>query len=528
MITPNSKFIVLKSPIELDNLNQLTFANKTSQYNYFHNLTKREYDEVSFVRKDNIVVVETDEYFTYDDLLTYNYCMYQNTSYGDKWFYAFIEDCNYLNDGACELKIKTDVYQSWQFDITWKQTFIEREHIAKSSDVIGANLVSENVETGEYISNEMVVDSLAGVGGYSYILASTSEPITGEAKDTISGSRMYNGIYTGCCYYRFDTSSPLNTILEIFAQSGKLDSIVGIFMAPKVLAPFSQTSTFPNEVEESDSPYTKVIQITRISTLDGYTPRNKKLLSVGQQVIYEWEKFVTDNNTCVFNLNGVLNPGCSCNLVPYNYNSTNLNQVRDETKTLTLGKFPVCSFQNDMYTNWLTQNSINVLGQTITTDDLNVGGSIISSAIGAMTAGASGNMAGIGLSLAQGFQGITNALIQKKQHNMISPSVSGQLNSGDVVFATGKNDVYFYKMSVRREFAERIDSYFDMYGYATNKLKLPNLNNRSNWNFIKTINCNILGDIPQKDIEEIKAMFNNGLTLWHNPNTFLDYSQSNN
>ena len=542
MITPNSKFIILKSPIELDNLNQLTFANATSQYNYFYNLSKREYDEVTFIRKDNIVVVETNEDFTYDDLLLYNYCMYQNTSYGDKWFYAFIEDCNYLSDGSCELKIKTDVFQTWQFDITWKQSFIEREHIAKSSDVIGANLVPENVETGEFISNEENGASLAGDSGYCFIFASTSEPIAGEAKDTMCGSRIYNGLYTGCCYYRYDSTSALDVTLEIFANSGKLDSIVGIFIAPKVLAPLDTgggTAQLYREVEQSNSPYTKVVQVSRISTLDGYTPRNKKLLSspfsyllvvnnVGQQLIYEWEKFVTDNDTCAFNINGVLNPGCSVNVVPYNYNSTNLSHTRDETKTMTIGKFPICSFQNDMYTNWLTQNSINILGQTITTDDLNMGGAIISSAIGTLTAGATGNMAGVGLSLANGFQGVTNALIQKKQHNMISPSVSGQLNSGDVVFATGKNDVYFYKMSIRQQFARKIDSYFDMYGYATNQLKLPNLNNRSNWNFVKTINANIIGDVPQKDIEEIKSMFNNGITLWHTTTHFLDYSQSNN
>ena len=35
MITPNSKIIILKSPIELDNNNQLTFSNATAQYNSF-------------------------------------------------------------------------------------------------------------------------------------------------------------------------------------------------------------------------------------------------------------------------------------------------------------------------------------------------------------------------------------------------------------------------------------------------------------------------------------------------------------
>ena len=85
----------------------------------------------------------------------------------------------------------------------------------------------------------------------------------------------------------------------------------------------------------------------------------------------------------------------------------------------------------------------------------------------------------------------------------------------------------FTRYSIKRQFAERIDKYFDMFGYSTNTLKVPNLNNRPNWNYIKTIGCNVIGDIPQEDIETIKLLFDTGITLWHNPSTFLDYSQNN-
>ena len=29
-------------------------------------------------------------------------------------------------------------------------------------------------------------------------------------------------------------------------------------------------------------------------------------------------------------------------------------------------------------------------------------------------------------------------------------------------------------------------------------------------------------------MQKIKDIFDNGITFWHNPSTFLDYSQSNN
>lgn len=85
----------------------------------------------------------------------------------------------------------------------------------------------------------------------------------------------------------------------------------------------------------------------------------------------------------------------------------------------------------------------------------------------------------------------------------------------------------FTRYSIKSDFAERIDNYFDMYGYLTNDVKIPNLNNRSNWNYVKTIGANIIANIPQEDLQTIKELFNNGITLWHNPSTFLDYSQNN-
>ena len=89
------------------------------------------------------------------------------------------------------------------------------------------------------------------------------------------------------------------------------------------------------------------------------------------------------------------------------------------------------------------------------------------------------------------------------------------------------NQDIFTRFSIKAQFAERIDLYFDMYGYQTNKLKLPNITGRPNWNYVKTLGLNALqkstANIPQEDLQEFKNIFNNGVTLWHNPNTFLDY-----
>lgn len=130
-VTPNTVLRLLKVPLELDNKNQLTFANKQAQNQYFLSLPYKEITEISYQRKDDIVYYP--EHI--DNIIEYNYVMYKNQNYSDKWFYGFIVNMEYENDYNTRIYIATDVFQTWQFDITFKQSFIEREMIAVSEDI---------------------------------------------------------------------------------------------------------------------------------------------------------------------------------------------------------------------------------------------------------------------------------------------------------------------------------------------------------------------------------------------------------
>ena len=122
---------------------------------------------------------------------------------------------------------------------------------------------------------------------------------------------------------------------------------------------------------------------------------------------------------------------------------------------------------------------------------------------------------------------IKNQMAQIERQKMLPDVVNMGSSNATLLGYNLVDDNIFTRYSIKYQFAEKIDKYFDMYGYLTNTLKLPNLNNRPNWNYIKTIGANILGNLPQLDLAEIKQMFDNGVTLWHNTNTFLDYSQNN-
>ena len=82
-------------------------------------------------------------------------------------------------------------------------------------------------------------------------------------------------------------------------------------------------------------------------------------------------------------------------------------------------------------------------------------------------------------------------------------------------------------MNIKAEMVTVIDDFFSLYGFKIYKVKVPNMNSRTYWNYVKCIDSNIEGLIPEFYLDEIKNMFNAGITLWHDPTKFLDYSQTN-
>ena len=85
-------------------------------------------------------------------------------------------------------------------------------------------------------------------------------------------------------------------------------------------------------------------------------------------------------------------------------------------------------------------------------------------------------------------------------------------------------------MTIRPEYAKIIDNFFSMYGYKVMSLEVPNIHTRKKWNYLKAIEMNITGNknkIPQEYLEEIRTMFLNGVTLWHDYETMYDYSNDN-
>lgn len=131
VFNPDTEIKLVRCPLSLDNKNQLTFENKQKQFEYFNSLPSLVITGCTYQRKNGTIRIPR----KFEQIMTYDYVMYKNTHYMDKWFYAFITDLHYVNDYLSEINIATDVWQTWQFDLHFKQSFVEREMINVSSDI---------------------------------------------------------------------------------------------------------------------------------------------------------------------------------------------------------------------------------------------------------------------------------------------------------------------------------------------------------------------------------------------------------
>lgn len=547
MVTPNTNIRLLKTPMELSDANTLSFASETSKYNYFNSLPHIDLTGATYQRKDGVLRYPTNANTTFEDILQYNYCMYQNASYDSKWFYAYVIDVRYINDGMVEITLRTDSFITWQNDITYKYSFIERQHV--SDDTIGKHTIPENVETGEYIVQSQ---THAQIGGAHLVIASSWNPFTEKPAGCV-----INGIYHGCDYFliKNNENNDISYFMGMMAKQSKPESVLGLFMIPDELTDYANISWdymfHPEGSVTQQYPYKRLdssivgssakLLLDKVinknySNIDGYVPKNNKLFTgqfnylnvsnnCGGSAIYNYEDFSTSD--CTFRIRGAITPGASIRSYPRDYKGIANNMEEG----LNGGKYPVCSYNTDMYINWLTQNSVNVnVGNfdfNIKPGDLGIANGLIGIAggIGLLATGG-GGMAGAGSILSGGMQ-IANSVTEQQKHAKQPPQFGGNLNCGDVMYAMDWIDITFRSECIKKEYAKVIDDYFTMYGYKVNSLEIINPHKRQYFDYIKTIGCNIIGNIPQADMNDIRKLFDNGITIWHNTSHFLDYSVNN-
>lgn len=219
----------------------------------------------------------------------------------------------------------------------------------------------------------------------------------------------------------------------------------------------------------------------------------------------------------IFNVVGVPCLGYSGKIRPVNYQGIEYN----EDESIALGKYPTLSWSVDAFTNWLTQNAVNLTVGAIT----NVIGGITSM----VSSTASGNVGGLINSFVSTAGGIASTIGQLNQASMLPNTAQGNANSGDLAFTFNINRFKILHMRAKKEYLERIDDYFSRFGYKIDLVKIPNITGRKNWNYVEIGGSDDIGfgEVPSMYMDTINNACRRGVTIWHNHNNIGDYTLDN-
>lgn len=575
--TPNSKIYIGRVPFDSSYRHTMTFTSAAEQQIFFKSVCTAALDvsTYTYVRMNNSIRVP----FNAESLYTYNYVMYQNANYGTKWFYAFIVAINYINENCTELVLKLDVMQTWYFDYSLSECFVEREHV--NDDSVGTHINPEPSMELEYAydayskhlppaTNEYYVVLLvtaypcpSRTTGGSYWYAGSGVPVSGD---------IYMGQYSACKVLLFKMwvtgqLADFQKYINFCNSCGIGDSIVDAYTVPHSYISDTDVSQFaPQEwidagnyptvyaLSSNVSPLISDYAHTRPNKVGTYTPHNNKLLCypycyleigdfTGRKQDYRWEFF--GSNTCHLQEKVCAISDHQGYVIPRNYNGLSADWVHPETdryvEPFTFDFNNKLPWMFSTYLNWAAQNQtvnqLAILGSTASiVSGIAPGVSLAAAEYGkginslfpemAPSMAAKGFKEGTNKNMvAGGVAGLAGTLANIDRMRRIPNSAKGN-TAGNSRFQNGYLGWYSAYVYIRQEFAEIVDGFFDMYGYQVDSLKVPNRTGRTYWNYVKCQNSCHHGNVPADDMALINSIYDKGITFWHTSDVG-NYSLSN-
>ena len=545
-VIPNSTVILLANVALTPTYeNSVDYTSKDTQYNdmYAHKIA--EWDHVTYVGKNKEQGTIRVEHSNGNLMNSGTYLMFKNTSYENRWFYAFVNSIDFVNNVTWEIKFTLDRLQSYYFDFTYSQCLIERQH--STTDVPGDNLIDEGLETGEYLINYQVE-----ADNYGNLIPCICTTLLRDGNTNEDGSSYseVDGVQLGTTIYNYykNGSVDKSAVAQFFtnaSKAGESDQVVDVYMVPK--GAFTEKELTDGVVSgDGPSPITKIQRPEVYGSLKGYTPRNKKLFTYpfcylkatdnsGNTCNYRFELFSkpegADHDNVSFQTNYSRLPNPEGYMHPVNYAGITDNYDAG----ISINDFPKGSYVIDGYKAWLAQTSNSRTLQQLGALAMGVAGvglmaTGIGSAAGAgVEAGALSTLVGGATTLAKGAGSLTGSLAllaKQEDHKVNGQRAMGNACTNALTVGHG-HKLYLQSMCVQNEFAKIIDDFFDKYGYKQNIIATPNIKARPHWNYIKTVGCDVKASLPSESVAVINAIHDAGITFWKSLDEIGNYSLDN-
>jgi hypothetical protein len=512
-----------------------------------------------------------------DALWGVNYVMFQNTSYNVKWFYGFVTKLEYKNKNTTYVHFEIDVLQTWMFTMNFKPSYVVREHCplwnADGSPVV--DLLDEGLDYGteydtvftyQYQPNSgwkwLVILAKTPMHSGSNTVATptvigTPQPLTVymipfKDNDTVPPVLLKDG--TGVLI-----SKPTDVLTNLYSADDAVNNVVSLYITDYTGIPIDITAdgiSFPdnsNEIEAAQiqgataGEYFNCLYVKKVNEFSSSTQNigdvyaGYRSVTESKLMMYPYTLLILDdfkgnrvtyknefiyNNQLAITTKGSLGSSnkTSFGIKDYNYGSdadTDLKESMSDEFALinnTPNDIPIL---NDMLAAFL-QGNRNSLQNQRNQIEFNGIANGISNGIGVVMGAASMNPMLAGASGGNYAKGMASTYFQlqsqaAKQQDIanVPPSISKMGSNTSYTLGNKYNGVFIIKKQIKVDYQKKLEDFFNVFGYKKNEVKLPNFHTRQYWNYVQTSGCVITGNFNNEDLQELKSVFDNGVTLWH-------------
>lgn len=492
-IQPSTEIRVLAGvPLDPTYRNTVAFSSQSEQANYFSSKAIYTMEQSTYQRVEKGEIMCKAKA---DELYSANYVMFKNTGYGSKWFYAFVNSIEYVNNLTTRLTYQIDYMQTYLFDWESRQTLVERE--TPSTDTYRDNILAEpfNAPYNGYIMQDITpnLGSEFLTDSFVYCIANS---VNGEGQT--AEPKLYGGAPNCVEVWGY---ADFNAYAEQIKSMNDIDigRIVFTCAVPKTLhdalggvvgwknTPATIDKFVVFNLEDVRNNYTS----TRWSKCRIY-PYQSLVCVLGNQVV----EFAPDGFTgdARFQLTYTFSGNPSLVVHPLNYID----------KTIYLeSTFPEIPYIGDFYRQYASALASNKASTVFNS-----------------LQGHSGNTL---LGISQTVLDYEQKNIQIEEQYLQHPPTVSNYSADYSAFLTDRLLPKFYVKRLKSDYAHALDDFLTTNGYNIRKLKAFSKGS-GKFHYIKTSHCDILSNkVPAKYVEAICRLHDNGITYWDSPSNVGNY-----
>jgi hypothetical protein len=558
-------------PFSNDYKNTRWFDTQTAQENYFlsknvvHSMTQANFQRIEgkhFIAVNKAI----------DDLWNTNYLMFKNQN-NIQWWYAFVTKLEYKQANLTYVYFQIDVFQSWKFYMDFKPSFVVREHrpLWNEDGTPVINTVDEGLHYGSEYDN-VSITQYKPLDGWKWLVISSKNPMHEGSNDnqvqtSIIGTPSPLSVYLlpfkddGSVPQLVDSAgngvvltNPAKLLDCMYLLTNAVNNIVSIYITDYTGIPatisedtitMSASSTGTNVIGAQIKDDTNFVNCLFVSKVDQFAPLIKDMglkydgynaVKESKLLMYPYTQLILDDfkgNRASFKSEYILNSHLSIltkgslgvsnktsyGVSNYNYLVTNLQNTMSDESALINNEANDIPIITDLLSAYI-QGNRNSLANQRSMIAWNGATDLAGSVVNGVANG--GSPVGLAGAVVSGVQGVGNTILQIqgmqakiKDISNVPPSLAKMGSNTSYTIGNGHDGVYIIKKQIKAEYIKKLEDFFGMFGYKTNEVKIPNFHTRENWNYVQTANCMITGNFNNEDLQELKAIFDNGITLWH-------------